>query len=142
MTLDDFKLATQTMFNVFAPIKPADRLRGFYEFFRSENVDDVIETSQCIARDEEKFPSVKIFAFVLSNLKKKRLSKDNHVSVNCKWCDGVGIVSALDDTKMSWAYRCHCLNAGRFKNYPKWFGEKHPGKVLITEIKSESQCPF
>ena len=142
MTLEDFRLATELMFQAFTPIKASDRLRALYEFFKLESIDDVIDAFKITAFEQERFPSVQFFGSVLKRVKEKRLKNSDVVIADCKWCGSTGVVSAKDEKNMSWAYHCLCVNGSRYRNYIAWFGGKHPGKILITEIKSESQCPF
>src|SRR6185503_19870432 len=134
MTLDDFRIATELMFQAFTPIKPTDRLRALYEFFKHEKPDDIRSTARSISIEHERFPTIQAFGFSLKSIKERRERNNPSPKIACKWCYGDGRVCAIDEKGYSWSYRCNRDNASSFKNYPPWFGEKHTGKTLLNSL--------
>lgn len=144
MTLDDFKISTELMFQAFAPIKPTDRLRALYEFFKLEEREDIYHTAKVISFEHERFPSPMIFGSVLKRIKERRLKNKPQSVIECSWCKSSGALTVRDGEGLLWAYRCNCANGSKFQAYPSWFGKDHPGKVLLDEYykqKKEEEIP-
>ena len=129
MTIAELDESIEPLFEAFSPIHPERRKKAFYRFFGQSKKELVLIAAKKIAESENKFPSITHFGDVLKTITYGSSPKENKIT-DCKWCEGDGRVSAIDKEGYSWAYRCNCLNASKFSNYPAWFGEQHPGKVL------------
>lgn len=142
MNLDDFTKATKLLFDAFTPIKPVDRLRALYEFFSMEHYTDVLQASRTIAHDSERFPTIRFFGDCIQRFKQQRQVKDKATTtISCQYCEGQGVVTAIDTNKYTYAYRCHCANGSNYANFPVWFGYKHEGKTLFTEHAKSTTSP-
>lgn len=131
MTIDELNNAIEPLFEVFAPMQPDKRRKGFYRFFGQASKECVESAAKRIAESEEKFPSIPHFGAVLKTITFGSVHKEKKIT-DCEHCRGEGHITAVDEDGSPWAYRCKCVNASAFQNYPQWFGITHKGKRVTT----------
>lgn len=132
MNIEEFATIMEPLFDQFTVYSAERKAKGYYRRMRDTNPMDLKRAVDMVCGRDDKFPSVARLGELIVLARQERARNEPSSVVACKWCNGNGLVSALDDKGHSYAYRCQCSNGIRYQRIPAWFGEKHFGQRLAS----------
>jgi len=118
LSLQAFTEAIEIVMKAHPTNNMKHRVEALHYFFHKEELETVEKAAQELAHDADKFPTPKVFGIAVRTNRPDRTAANR---VDCDFCDGAGIISAVHREKGGdFCFRCHCANAAQYPSIPPW----------------------